>query len=247
MDKDLQNIINIMQTYCDIGKDLLTLNPIDFYDRVVKPIEDHSEYMPEYNMGATKGVMIFSEQDLVIKIPFGANEYDEDEYAYALERWDRGDIEEEPMIEDYLMFFGQAENFFIETQHNWDYCELECGIYQEAVKEGLEAYFAKEEWVADVNGYPVYVQVLVSPFNDDRSSHSRSDKDVDRVHDSCKKMGVRCFNSEWIADFFDIYGEDEFKRLSKFLEKLCICDLHAGNVGYLGKYPILLDYSNYNE
>ena len=247
MDKDLQSIIEVMQTYCDIGKNLLALNPVDFYDRVVKPIEDHSEYAPSYAMGATKGVLIFTDHDLVLKIPFGANEWDEGEYESTLAAWDAGEIKEEPMLEDYLRYFGSATNFFIETQHNWDYCELECGIYQEAEKVGLEAYFAKEEWIADINGYPIYRQVMVTPYNDDIASHSRSDEDCRNARESCSRLGVYCFNDSWLADFLDAYGEEELKRLDEFLEKLNIVDLHGGNVGYLGKYPILLDYSNYND
>lgn len=247
MDKDLQDIINIMRDFCDIGKGLAPLNPVDFYDRVVKPIEDHTEYMPDYEMGATKGVLIFKDQDLVLKIPFMANEYDEGMYESDLEAWNAGELEKEPMLEDYLRYFGSATNFFIETQHDWDYCELECGIYQEAEKAGLEPYFAKEEWIADVNGYPIYRQVKVSPFNSDVSSHTRSQQDQSRARESCTRLKIDCFNESWIADFIDYYGEEELKKLCDFLGKLDIIDLHRGNVGYLDNYPILLDYSNYNE
>lgn len=247
MNKDLQDIIAAMQAYCELGLHSAALSPIDFYDRVVKPLEDHTEYMPAYDMGASKGVLIFEKQGIVLKIPFMANEYDEGQYECDLGAWDAGEIDEEPHIEDYVQPLCKAVNFFIETSRNWDYCELECGIYQEAEIVGLEAYFAKEEWVADIDGYPIYQQVLVSPFNSDYSSHTRTEEDRSRAQDSCTRIGVRCFNPSWIADFLDAYGEEELKKLDDFLKKLSIGDLHDGNVGYVGKYPVLLDYSNYND
>lgn len=247
MDKDLHDIIAAIEMWCDIGKDLFSLSPADFIDRVVTPLQDHTEYQFDWQMGASKGVLIFETQDIVIKIPFAAAEYDEGQYQYDKEAWEAEEIKEEPNLEDYVYDLSQAENFFIETSGCWDYCELECGIYAEAVKEGLEAYFAKEECVAKVRGYPIYSQILVSPYNEDIRSHSRSEEERKKTSASCSRMGVDCFNANWITDFFECYGEDEFKRLSNFLEKLCIHDLHSGNIGYLGHYPILLDYSNYNE
>ena len=240
-------IVDAIEKWCEIGRGQTELSNLDFEDRVTDPLREHTSLNFDHDIGASKGVLIFPDEDIVIKIPLMAREWDDGEYQAALEEHDRGELSTYPDKADYLHFFQEAENFFIETEHNWDYCELECGIYQEAEKEGLEQYFAKEWWVADVRGYPIYAQIKVQPFCHDRSSHSHSEEECARISKSCRDMEVDCFNPDWIADFFKYYGEEEFKRLSDFLSKRRSYDLHTGNVGYLGPYPILLDYSNYNE
>lgn len=247
MDKDVNDILQAMREWCDLGINLAQLSSADFYDRVALPLEDHTEYRFEWHVGASKGVMVFEELDLVIKVPFQATEYDEGEYQNSVEAWAAGELDEEPQLEDYIHDLYRATNFFIETAHDWDYCDLECGIYEEAVKVGLEAYFAKSEYIGEVNGYPIYRQELVCPFDHDRQSHSRSEEDRQRASKTCDRLEVTCFNACWIADFLDCYGEDEFKKLGDFLNKLDIRDLHSGNIGYMGAYPVLLDYSDYND
>lgn len=241
-----RDVLAAMIKCCDLGQNLLELSSLDFEHRVVDPLADAGLDF-YFDTGASKGVLIFDE--FVIKVPFMARSWDSEQYARDLEAYDRGSKSAEPMIENYLAPFCQAKNFLLETENEWDYCELECAMYQQAVREGLEAYFAKECLLGEVRGYPVYVQQLVVPFEEATSSRvSRSTPEALRsTEEMCDKNDIWCFNVEWITDFILAYGEDEFKRLDKFLKKMYISDLHRGNVGYFNGYPILLDYSNYNE
>ena len=242
------DILAAMIQHCDLAQNNKELNSLDWETRVVDPLAS-AGFEFDFDQGASKGVLIFMKEGFVIKVPFQAYEYDEGSYCDALEAYDRGDLDEEPMIEDYVGLFYNANNFFLETENDWDYCALECAVFQEAQKEGLDPYFAKETLLGEVRGYPIYVQQLVVPYAEAQSSRPNrsSEEERSRAREFCNSFDQHCFNEEWIADFLGIYGEDEFKRLCAFLKKLKIYDLHRGNVGYLDGYPILLDYSNYNE
>lgn len=242
------DVLAAMVMYCDIGKGLRELNNHDFEERVVDPLVDRGLEF-DFDTGASKGVLVFDKENFVIKVPFQACTYDESNFCADLEAWDRGSLSYEPFIQDYLNYFSEANNFFLETSTNWDYCELECAVFQAAQREGLDPYFAKEVLLGEVNGYPVYMQQYVVPYAEASSSRpiKFSDQKRESAKQFCATFNQHCFNPEWISDFIDIYGEDEFKRLCAFLKKLNIIDLHRGNVGYLNGYPILLDYSNFNE
>ena len=243
-----KDILNAMICYCQLGKDCEALNNHDFEERIVDPLADRG-YEFDFDCGASKGVLIFDKEHFVIKVPFQACTYDESAYTDDLEAHDRGSLSYTPVIGDYLNYFERANNFFLETFSNWDYCELECAVYQEAKKEGLEPYFAKEQLLGYVNMHPVYVQEYVVPYAEASSTRP---KEVTRekrtkTEDFCASFDQDCFNLRWIVDFIEVYGHDEFRRLCLFLKKLSIVDLHRGNVGYLNGFPILLDYSNFND
>ena len=196
--------------------------------------------------GVSKMVIFIQGADRVLKIPYSCC-FDREVYEYDLAQWDSGDFEdmEEPLEECYWWKFECANCANIEAEYNWDYCALECAIYEAAYKRGLAPYFAKEEFYGLVNDRPVYTQVRVKPFEVCSSTISKQQKeDTRRKCDSC---GVRCFNSVWVTDFINHYGMDEFIKLSNFLTELGIIDLHEGNLGYYQGAPILLDYSDFRE
>lgn len=243
------DILAAMIKHCDLHTHIPNgLSNINWEERIVDPLAT-AGFEFDFDKGASKGVLIFMKENFVIKIPFQGCLYDEDAYGEDLEAWDRGDLSCEPQIENYLYEFENACNFFLETENTWDYCALECAVYHEAQKEGLEPYFAKETLLGECNGYPIYVQQFVVPYAEASSSRPKSisDEARSRTREFCDSCEQDCFNEVWITDFISVYGEDEFKRLSDFLKKLEIIDLHRGNVGYLNGYPILLDYSNYND
>jgi len=195
--------------------------------------------------GISKLVILIKGEDKVIKIPYSML-FDEESYNDDCSYWDSGENEnaEEPFPEDYLQKFFCACSDEIETSNEWDYCALECAIYKQAEAEDLAQYFAKEELYAMIKDYPVYVQQRVVPMDCDRLSRL---SECDSTRKRCTQLNVKCFNDLWISDFFNYYGESEFVRLSQFLEKHHIYDLHEGNLGYYCGAPILLDYSDFNE
>lgn len=241
-----REVLAAMIKHCEIGLNQIELNNYDFEERVVDPLTT-AGFDFDFDSGASKGVLVFD--SFVIKVPYMARTCDSDEYTHDLCAWDRGELSAEPILEDYLQTFSCATNLHCETENEWDYCELECAIYQIALKEGLEPYFAKEMLLGEVRGYPVYVQQLVVPYSEAVSSSLTIASDEKRhlAETTCDSLNLDCFNETWIADFITLYGKDEFEKLSLFLRKMRIYDLHGGNVGYMNGYPVILDYSNFNE
>jgi hypothetical protein len=62
----------------------------------------------------------------------------------------------------------------------------------------------------------------------------------------CTKEGYIDFNLTWMADAYDYYGEEYFKKLMNFLKSEGIYDLHGGNIGYINSRPVIFDFSDYN-
>jgi hypothetical protein len=131
----------------------------------------------------------------------------------------------------------------------WDYCQLECAIYNEAVKRGLGAYFAEEGFLGELScGHPVYYQQRCVPFSEITPDYSeKTEKRRTSAKATCKQIEMYCFNSLWIADFLEQYGADELARLNAFLKEMNIGDLRDCNIGYLDGAPILFDYSGFRQ
>ena len=86
--------------------------------------------------------------------------------------------------------------------------------------------------------------------NTEQSELSELEKQIEEFKNSttsekCKQLGVGCFNSCWLSDFLDYFGEDIFQKFMKFIDKQNIGDLHSDNIGYIGNRPVLIDYSGY--
>lgn len=159
----------------------------------------------------------------------------------------------EPQAEDdqwYYDFSGAETQAFDDDEFYeyspWDYCNLESKLYQEAVNRGLGAYFAEEALLGYIGDHPVYYQTRCTILDVERYG-DEYEKKTSRSETVCSKLNIECFNSLWIADFLDVYGEDELKRLWEFLQEFHISDLRDCNVGYLDDAPILIDYSGFRE
>ena len=184
--------------------------------------------------GCSKIVLFYDElPHWVVKIPF-MGEYIEDEDVYK-------------------EFVGGNANFPI-AQKN-DYCAGEVYITQEAERWGLEEMFAKTYYLADFNGYPVYVSEKVSnSYWDGVCRRSWQDEVSSRRIAQSIKSSHKGFldNSHMdervLAHFIDIYGELETYDLLSFIRDMGIDDLHNGNIGFTKDMRIkILDYSGYDS
>ena len=139
----------------------------------------------------------------------------------------------------------------IQISEDWNYCELECAIYEEAVKRGLGMYFAEERLMGTLtcSGLPVYYQTRCTPLCNLEYDYASAEyeRKSEKAHLTCKELDAYCFNPLWIADFVEQYGKEEFRRLSLFLDEMCIGDLRDCNIGYLDGAPILFDYSGFRH
>lgn len=183
--------------------------------------------------GCSKIVLFYRElPHWVIKIPFMGCYYEDE------------DIYEE--------FTGGNINFPIEQKN--DYCAGEVYITQEAKKYGLEEMFAKTYYLADFNGYPVYVSEKVVNSYWDGASRSWQDENSSReiarnIETSHRNLLDNIWmNERALAHFIDIYGELKTYDLLSFIKDMGISDLHDGNIGFTKDMQIkILDYSGYDS
>ena len=226
--------------------------------------------------GISKAVILIKNASFVIKLPF-SHMFNEDDYSNAHYEWreecddaikeaearnaSQAEIDiicenykaAEPMCDDDRFYYKLEGATYIDIEEmqkepDWDYCNLECVIYNKAVERGLGAYFAEEHFLGTLDcNHPVYIQTRCTPIeelNYDYSSVEYSKKSA-KTRARCKELDIYCFNPLWIADFIEYYGEDELKRLNTFLNEMNIGDLRGSNIGYLDGAPILFDYSGF--
>lgn len=201
--------------------------------------------------GISKLVIIFNNQDFVIKIPFcGAYEMTCDCNNSNCEECD-GDCDCcGKAIEEWYSFYGACPHFDDkQLKEDWDYCDLETAIYQKAKDMEIEFCLAETRFLGRINGHPVYTQVKADVYSSNWSTYScrHSDEQKKAMRDYCHTHKKFCFNSNWLIDLRNAYGDKVFLTFMDFIEKTGVSDLHDGNVGYIGDCPVLIDYSDYNE
>lgn len=239
--KNLPKILQTMRNVCSFSEFFSTLTA---EDDVVDPLSEYFNINFEY--GASKLVLLFHDEDFVIKIPFRYFEIEEGDYGATLMEYEREEIEEEPLIEDFLQPISRASNFYLDTLRHWDYCELETAIYREAVEDELAPYFAEEFLAGFVGNMPIYCQAKVQTYYEGATHYTEEVQE--KTTRSCKERGLRVmFDIDWVTDFIQYYGLNEYERLLKFIDQLGLRDFHHGNIGYIDEYPILLDYSDFYE
>lgn len=140
----------------------------------------------------------------------------------------------------------------------------EVTIYQKAAEKGLECFFPKTEFLIEIQGVRFVVQERVScnvwntpdiiVNKTDKIIKTVSSKTVEKVQQEIKRAAeysgagrARIVDSRWISTMVSIYGKKKVKRLTDFMCECGINDLHSENIGYIGKYPIILDFSGYKR
>lgn len=205
----------------------------------VTELADHLYYhAKEYNLGnlttgcgVSKAVLISDALDCVLKVPFNgmySDSYNEETGEY------------DSIWEGFYCGGGDYSD---------DYCAAEEGIYQMAVKYGVERMFAKTEYFCNLKcGIPVYKQVRVVTYGDSKHKEA-SPASLEKVN-SKYRYACRC-NNDWCALIIDFYGEEFFNKFVDFIKYICPEvgeDLHSGNYGYtLDGRPVLLDYSGWGN
>jgi hypothetical protein len=262
LDKAIDNISD--SYFCDEEREMLTYQ--------LKDAKLPFSYSVE--SGISKAVILIKDFSYVIKIPFNSI-YNEDAYCDAHYDWEeeydniKANSANLPLEEVERLLLehsrrepeGGEDQFYyplegathcaldsLENAPDWDYCNLECAIYEEAVKQGLGAYFAEEGWLGNLScNHPVYYQQRCTPLCSLELDYCGEEYEIKskRARTTCEKYNMDCFNPYWINDFIDIYGEDELRRLNEFIKEMDIGDLRDCNIGYLDNAPILFDYSGF--
>ena len=81
----------------------------------------------------------------------------------------------------------------------------------------------------------------------DSASSCHNEEDLEKVRSLCSSNNYDCFNTIWLSDVFNFFGEQLFYKLMNFIADCDIRDLHNGNIGYIGMRPVLVDYSSFND
>lgn len=222
MSININSVFALLQDILDLPEELSDNN---YYKHICTPLRkayQQGKFPYEYSIdiGASKICLSIEGLYEVIKIPFTYND----------------DVSS--------IFIGAISPT---TKSAWDYCALECEYYQEALKSNLEQYFCAEKLLGYINNYPVYCQERAIPYYDCVDEDNLDTMKLTSTKKRCKELNTRCFCAAWIADFIELYGEEEFIRLTEFLNHFSITDIRAANIGYLDGAPILFDYSGYNE
>ena len=135
--------------------------------------------------------------------------------------------------------------------NNNDYCATEAEIYADAVKLGVEKFFASTKYYGStVEGTPIYVSERVYAFyeNEEVRRKTTSSEYSNKKATEISEEYHRYFSAEWLAKAIEFYGVDAVIDLMAFIELEQINDFHCGNVGFRKDgSPVILDYSGYDE
>jgi hypothetical protein len=212
-----------------------------------------------FESGVSKFVIIPANENYVLKIPFKGH-YEEvwvENEDYDKKYGDEGYCYDEAghYEYDFIEFSGATNEDGIEPyDHEWNYCNSEVYFYEQAIENGVELYFAAEELLGFLDETPVYKQERAIPFSSTANpyanfteAHPEEAKNIDKMLEAHSISFGSAFPYQWIYDFIQRYGEDEFFRFYNFCDEYGLLgDMHYGNFGYIeGDIPILIDYSTY--
>lgn len=156
------------------------------------------------------------------------------------------------------------ENFVIKFDLDFfdDFCNTEFKNYQAAKEEELEEFFAEIKPLGEFNILNVHMKCFVQTkaeeiYEDTAEAQlpfiSPDDfEDEDEYYqalydrDECVcDMNPDRLPYGWADRVIDEYGYDEYERLVHFLNEHDINDIHAGNVGFIGRRCIIFDYAGF--
>lgn len=166
-----------------------------------------------------------------------------------------------PALENWVLKFptyispNRMARFVVDDEEPApDHCAQEVRNYERAVREGLADYFAACYKLMDYEGCAIYIQEKASCdasqcseiFYDsmsqgvDREEFEDEDEYCDYINNCVDEMT----DEESLVAMFgsnSVYADE----LDAFIHKYYIGDLHAGNFGFIGNRPVMVDYSGY--
>lgn len=182
----------------------------------------------DWNHGISKFVLLFDKE--VVKIPFNGSFdelYDENGNIY------------DTVFEE---FYGAEDG---------DYCKRELTVYNEAVIQGVEQFFAKTWFIGyTANHTPIYGAEKVKPFYDSgaRKKSKPSQDSIQAAFFKKEEENINWIDNDWLARAIDWYGSEAVNNFISFVEEMEINDLHTENIGFKADgAPVVFDYSSFNE
>lgn len=190
-----------------------------------------------YATGATKMVIIPSNKDYVIKIPFTGGI----RLTYQGSS-DTNDVRDEDYVEDYCPFeYAEAND------RNWDYCETEVERYALAEELGFSQFFAKPIFIGFSCDHPIYIQEKCDIYQDNGGYSSAKERTATKEFIDSQHL-PNVLPLGWLADFEKYYGREVLATFVDFLHtEGWDDDLRAANVGYINERPVLVDFSSFYD
>ena len=176
----------------------------------------------DYQIGATKLVIIPCNTTFVIKIPY--NE---------------------------AIHFGECFDLIGLPKGFNDYCQYELALYEIAEVEGWEEFFLPIEYIGEYKGIPIYIQEKAEEYLYCPIDYSSEDsrKAVENKRKEDRYYLPLSLPFDWIACCLDILKSmEKVREFFRFLENTKISrDLHKANIGYFKNKPVIIDYGGYFE
>lgn len=195
--------------------------------------------------GVSKCVFMFRDfPNLVVKIPFSGCGTDIEE------DWDN-----EKPYEDYSCAALGCGGHTL--QRNWDYCEAEVTVYNDALLAGVSDFFAETVYIGAIDNYPIYVQeiatIYADVYYDYEGKYTREEKRayrskaVSASNSTITENDCWIVNQTWLSEFVEEYGAVAASNLIAFLRDEGVDDLHSENLGFIDGKPVIVDYSSFNS
>ena len=135
-----------------------------------------------------------------------------------------------------------------------DYCELEMRNYELGKKYRIERCLLPISLVGRTeSGIPIYLQPMYTSSQDgmERNRRKQMERKMGKIYNApiVRKICRGCYSSPhdtWVARATQIYGKAFMRSFQAWSKEGKVNDLHSGNVGYLGKQPIIIDYAGYH-
>lgn len=176
----------------------------------------------DYEIGATKLVIIPYDSHYVIKIPY-----------------------------NMAIHYGEYFDFTGLPKGVNDYCQYELILYNMAKESGWADFFLPIQYLGEFKGIPIYIQNKAEDYFSCTINYA-SENSKKIVTKRIKETDfLRSFTLpfDWVACCLDwLHSLNELRKFFYFLEKEKISrDLHRGNIGFYQNRPVIIDYGGYFE
>lgn len=195
--------------------------------------------------GVSKCVFMFRDfPNLVVKIPFSG-------YGTDIEE----DLDNEEPYEDYSnAAWGCGDHALL---RDWDYCEAEATVYNDALRAGVADFFAETAYIGAIDNHPIYIQEIATIYSDvccdyagkytKEERKAYRSKVVSAGNSTITHNDCWIVNQTWFSELIEEYGAVAASKLIAFLIDEGVDDLHIDNLGFIDGKPVIVDYSSFNS
>lgn len=147
--------------------------------------------------------------------------------------------------------------FVLKWDNQGDSCR-EVTLYEEAVQKSLADFFPYTAVICEHLGYDWIIQEIAKPFFTYYRKDIREMQKTIKTHQqgldilynmfcdipNCTRTD--CLSADWLKIAAGFFGLTLTGKLARFVQENRINDLHSGNVGFIGKRPVLIDFCGYH-